>query len=64
MKATLIVIQNDAEHAEAKALVKKLRGSSDLGDLARMTAEARLIEAYERMQWPRRAPALPDLLKY
>ncbi len=64
MKATLIVIQNDTEHAEAKALVEKLMGSNDSGDLARMTAQTRLIEAYERVRWPRRTPSLPDLLKY
>ena len=29
-----------------------------------MTAQARLIEAYERVRWPRRVPSLPDLLKY
>jgi HTH-type transcriptional regulator/antitoxin HigA len=64
MKATLIVVQNDAEHAEAKAFLEKLMGSSDSGDLARMTAQATLIEAYERVRWPRRPPTLPDLLKY
>ena len=64
MKATLIVIQNDAEHSEAKALVEKLMGSRDPGDLARMTAQARLIDAYERVRWPRRTPSLPDMLKY
>jgi HTH-type transcriptional regulator / antitoxin HigA len=64
VKATLIVIQNDADHPEANALVEKLMGSSDPGDLARMTAQALLIEAYERVRWPRRTPALPDLLKY
>lgn len=64
MKATLFVIQNDADHAQAKALIEKLMGSSDPADQARMTAQARLIEAYERTRWPRRAPALPDLLTY
>jgi HTH-type transcriptional regulator/antitoxin HigA len=64
MKAILNVIQNDADHAEAKALVEKLMGSCDRGDLARMTAQARLTEAYERVRWPRLAPSLPDLLKY
>ena len=64
MKATLIVIQNDAEHSEAKALVEKLMGSRDPGDLARMTAQATLIDAYERVRWPRRTPSLPDMLKY
>lgn len=27
-----------------------------------MTAQARLVEAYERVRWPRRAPSLPELL--
>lgn len=64
MKATLFVIQNDADHAQAKALIEKLMGSDDPADQARMTAQARLIEAYERTRWRRRAPALPDLLTY
>jgi hypothetical protein len=46
----------------AKALIEKLMGSSDPADQARMTAQARLIEAYEPARWPRRAPSLPDLL--
>ena len=29
-----------------------------------MVAQARLIEAYERTRWPRKAPPLPDLLTY
>jgi HTH-type transcriptional regulator/antitoxin HigA len=64
MKATLIVIENDADHAEAKALVEQLMGSNDPADLARMAAQARLVEAYERIRWPRRSPSLPDLLTY
>jgi HTH-type transcriptional regulator / antitoxin HigA len=64
MKATLIVIQSDADHTQAKALVGKLMGSSAPGDRARMVSQARLIEAYERARWPRRAPALPELLAY
>jgi HTH-type transcriptional regulator/antitoxin HigA len=64
MKATLILIQNDADHAQAKGLVEKLMESNVPEDLARMTAQARLIEAYERGRWPRNRPALPDLLAY
>jgi len=64
MKTTLIVIENDRDHAEAKALVEKLMESPDAADGTRMAAQARLIEAYERSRWPRRAPALPDLLVY
>jgi len=64
MKATLFVVENDADLTQAKALIEKLMGSNDPADLARMTAQARLIEAYERARWPRRTPSLPDLLTY
>jgi HTH-type transcriptional regulator/antitoxin HigA len=64
MKATLFVIENEVDHAQAKALIEKLMGSNHPADHARMTAQARLIEAYERARWPRRAPSLPDLLTY
>jgi HTH-type transcriptional regulator/antitoxin HigA len=64
MKTTLIVSQDEADHADAKRPVEKLMGSSDPQDRARMVAQARLIEAYERTQWPRTAPAVPLLLSY
>ena len=64
MKATLILIQSDAEYAQAKALVEKLMASNVPEDRARMTAQARLIEAYEQARWPPTRPALPDLLAY
>lgn len=64
MKAILFVIENDRDHAEAKALIEKLMGSDDTADQARMAAQARLIEAYERTRWPRRPPSLPELLTY
>ncbi len=64
MKATLIVIEDEADHADAKKLIEKLMGSSDPNDRARMVAQARLVEAYERSEWPRTAPTLPVLLAY
>ena len=64
MKATLIIIQNDADHEMATALFSKLMRSIEADDRARMVAQARLIEAYERARWPRKAPPLPDLLTY
>jgi HTH-type transcriptional regulator/antitoxin HigA len=64
MKATLIIIENENDHAQAKALIDELMGSDHAADRARMMAQARLIEAYERSRWPRRRPTLPDLLTY
>jgi HTH-type transcriptional regulator / antitoxin HigA len=64
VKTTLIVIPNDADHAEAKTLIQKLIGSHEPADQARLTAQARLIQVYECARWPRRIPTLPDLLSY
>jgi HTH-type transcriptional regulator/antitoxin HigA len=64
MKITLIAIENDADHVQAKALVGKRMGSSRSDDRVRLVAQARLIEAYERSRWPRSVPTLPDLLNY
>ena len=56
MKATLIIVENDRDHRQAKALVENLMDSTDPSDQARLIAQARLIEAYEQSRWPRRAP--------
>ncbi|MGC8519624.1 MAG: helix-turn-helix domain-containing protein [Steroidobacteraceae bacterium] len=64
MKATLIVIQNDADHADAKKLIERLMDSNDPVDQARMTAQARLVEAYERSRWPQQNVTVPELLTY
>lgn len=64
MRATLIVIQNDVDHAAAKALVEKLVTSVSPSDHAKLRAQARLIEEYERKLWPRKTPAVQELLKY
>ena len=64
MKATLIVIENDADHAKAKALVGKLMTSDNPRLRARMVAQARLVEAYEHARWPRRTSSLPELVQY
>ena len=64
MKATLIIIENDNDHAQAKALIDELMGLEHAADRARMMAQARLIEVYERSRWPRRRPTLPDILTY
>jgi HTH-type transcriptional regulator/antitoxin HigA len=64
MKTTLIAIENDADHIQAKTLVGKLMGSRKPDDRVRLVVQARLIEACERSRWPRKVPTLPDLLQY
>jgi HTH-type transcriptional regulator / antitoxin HigA len=60
----LFMIENDSDHFHAKALIERLMESNDPTDQARMAAQARLVEAYERARWPRRTPTLSDLLSY
>jgi HTH-type transcriptional regulator/antitoxin HigA len=64
MKATLIIIQNDADHAQAKALVDSLMTSKSLADHAKLSAQARLIEVYEKERWPQKSATLADVLSY
>jgi HTH-type transcriptional regulator/antitoxin HigA len=62
--ATLIVIDNDAELARARALVDRLMASDDATDMARLEAQARLIAAYEERKWPRRTPGTAEIIHY
>ncbi len=64
MDATLILIDSDKELARARTLVEKLMTSNAPGDIARLTAQARLIAAYEETKWPRRAPSTAEIIRY
>jgi HTH-type transcriptional regulator/antitoxin HigA len=67
MKATLVVIETDADLREAQALVAALMGPDGVAadsDLARLRAQAQLIEAYERRRWPPRSPTPADILRH
>ena len=66
MKATLIVIESDADLAEAQALLAGLMGRIDMSrsDIALLQAQARLVEAYEQRRWPRRMARPADVIRY
>jgi HTH-type transcriptional regulator/antitoxin HigA len=64
MDATLILIDSAAELARARALVERLWQSDNPADLARLQAQARLIEAYEQSQWPRRPASTANLIRH
>jgi HTH-type transcriptional regulator/antitoxin HigA len=64
MEGTLIVIDSDAELARARALVDRLMTSDKPADVARLTAQARLIAAYEDERWPARSPSPPEVIRY
>ena len=64
MDATLILIDSAAELSRARALVDRLWDSNDPADVARLQAQARLIEAYEESKWPRRPASTAALIRY
>jgi HTH-type transcriptional regulator/antitoxin HigA len=64
MDATLIVIDSDAELARARKLVERFMASNDPADIARLTAQARLIAAYEESKWPHRPPRTAEVIRY
>ena len=66
MKTTLIVIEDDADLAEAQKLLQDLMRQPilDAAATARLRAQAQLIEAYEKSRWPARKLKPADLLRY
>jgi HTH-type transcriptional regulator / antitoxin HigA len=64
MQTMVIVIDSDAELARAGALVDHLMNWDKPEDLARLTAQARLIAAYEEEKWPPRAPNAAEVVRY
>jgi HTH-type transcriptional regulator/antitoxin HigA len=64
MDANLILIDDDAELARARALVEALWDSSAPADVARLRAQALLIAAYEESRWPRRPPSPAELIRH
>lgn len=64
MRTELIVIENDADLLNANQMVAALMNSEADSDIARLRAQAKLVEDYEHRRWRHKAPRLPDLLSY
>ena len=64
MDANLILIDDDAELARARALVETLWDSEAPADVARLRARALLIAAYEESRWPPRPPSPAELIRH
>jgi HTH-type transcriptional regulator / antitoxin HigA len=64
MKAELIVIQNESDYAAAMVLVRSLMQATDAKDIARLRAQARLIQAWESERWPARKVDAVEAIKF
>jgi HTH-type transcriptional regulator / antitoxin HigA len=63
MKTELIVIQNEADYRAAMALIGSLMASTNAKNIARLRAQARLVQAWEAEQWQQRGLKRSDLVK-
>ncbi|HZC16017.1 MAG TPA: hypothetical protein VE309_04580 [Caulobacteraceae bacterium] len=64
MRANLVLIENEADLAAARALVSELMDSTDAADVARLRAQAQILQAYEAVRWPTQAATPAEILEY
>ncbi|GIK99509.1 MAG: hypothetical protein BroJett029_37180 [Alphaproteobacteria bacterium] len=64
MKTEVIVIQNERDLKAAQTLVATLGGSRKPADVARLRAQALLLQAYETTRWPARRVSPAELIRY
>ena len=64
MKTEVIVIENERDAKAARVLVAALGRSRKAADVARLRAQALLLEAYEAKRWPSGPISPADLIRY
>ena len=64
MKTEVIVVENERDARAARALVAVLGGSRKARDVARLKAQALLLEAYEKARWPATPVEPAELIRY
>lgn len=64
MKTEVIVIESERDAKAARALIAALGRSRKARDVARLRAQALLLEAYEAKRWPPRPVSPADLIGY
>ncbi|MBM3503907.1 MAG: XRE family transcriptional regulator [Alphaproteobacteria bacterium] len=64
MKTEVIVVENERDLDTARKLVASLGRSKRAKDVARLRAQALLLEAYEVTRWPPAPVSTADLIRY
>jgi HTH-type transcriptional regulator/antitoxin HigA len=64
MEATIIIVENDDDHKKAMDLISRLMSATAHEDIARLNAQAREVEAYESVRWPRELASVPEIISY
>ena len=64
METTIILVENDDDHKKAMGLISSLMSATSHEDVARLNAQAREVEAYESVRWPRIPATVPEIIEY
>lgn len=64
MHTDSVMIENEADLAEAQALVARLGTSDDPADIARLRAQALILAAYEAERWPSEPASVAEVVQY
>jgi HTH-type transcriptional regulator/antitoxin HigA len=64
MHTEIITIENDRDLAEAQALIASLGQSERPQDIARLRAQALILQAYEAKRWPIDKASPAEILAY
>ena len=64
MKTEVIAIRNERDLKAAQALVAALGRSRKAADVARLRAQALLLQAYEAARWPAKAVSPAELIRH
>lgn len=64
MEATIIIVENDSDHAKAMELISSLMLATSREELAILNAQAREVETYEAVRWPRDVATVPEIIEY
>lgn len=64
MEATIIIVENDDDHKKAMELISSLMTATSHEELAKLNTQAREVEAYEAVRWPRVHATVPEIIEY
>ena len=64
METRIVIIENEADLAAARELIASLGASENPADVARLRAQALILQAYEEERWPERPATPAEILAY
>jgi HTH-type transcriptional regulator/antitoxin HigA len=64
MQAQIVIIENEADLAAARAIVSELGTSNSPADVGRLRAQALILQAYEQEKWPSTPASPAEIMAY